>query len=284
MQALSSGSEALAALNQARNVLYAGYAPPSGRVLRGLLAAAERGAHVCVRIEGRPFSDPSGARAAMAQRAVARLGAAGADAALADTAGLGPALHLKALLCDGVAYLDDCNFPRNNDTVLRDDCPRDASAIRSAALGKAPASDAVVATKAQALAQESAMLRAGSHARRVEVETESFGVSGTVYAALKELAARGVACRLLVCARALSPGARRAVRLLEAAGVQVRAGRFTEKLAATGTTEGWIGSANATSTYCNGDEIDWSVRTRARPIVRALENRFEAHWQRSTPI
>lgn len=255
-------------------------------MLRALEDAAARGAHVTVRLEGRPNRDKSGALAAMNQAAVTALCRFGADARLVDCAdGEGPRLHMKALVCDGVAYLDDRNFTNSGkETVLRDNGRADVDAIVAAANGESHTHGTALWTdKADALGAEAALLGTAAHMSSADVETESFSCQSRTYAELKRLAARGVHCRLIVSRREADEKMQHAIALLEDAGVQVRAADTNEKFAIAGGARAWVGSADSTSAYGNYDELDWGLCTRSRQIVGALRSNFEAHWKAARP-
>jgi phosphatidylserine/phosphatidylglycerophosphate/cardiolipin synthase-like enzyme len=282
MIALSSAACAVDAVGHARRILATAYLLPPGAMLRALEAAARRGAQVTVRLEGRPFFD-HGALSSCNQAAVHALARLGADARLVDRDGGGPPLHMKAAVCDGVAYLDDRNFTgRGNEIVLRDDSVRDVRAIRTAAADRPPiAGRSFWTTKSQALQGEARMLHIARRAQHVDVESESFTCRSSTYAALKRLAQQGVHCRLIVSKKELD---RRTVALLENAGVRVRAADFNEKFALIEGRRAWVGSANATSPFYDPDQIDWGARTSSRALVRALHARFRAQWEAAKPV
>lgn len=284
----ASTSELVSAIEHGHSVLLSAYVLRPGHLLDGLEAAARRGARVTVRLEGRPYAGSDTAEAdrlaAQNQRAVAELRADGGDAGLVDTGDAdGPPLHLKAAVCDGVAYLDDRNWPGDGaDTILRDDFHRDVAAIEGALLQHpAPQPEYFWTSKAQALAGETRLLYGAQDAHNVDVESESFGRDGA-YGALKTLAAQGVHCRLLVSGRDVNPKTRQALEALRSDGVQVRVGDFDEKMAVVDDARAWTGSANATYGYQR--QLDWGVRTDAPDVVRALESHFSAHWADSTDL
>lgn len=285
----ASASDVLAAVGSARTVVLSAYVLRPGALLDAVEAAASRGARVTVRLEGRPYAgndpDEQAKLAAQNRAAVNELRAAGADARLVDTIDSnGPPLHLKAAVCDGVAYLDDRNWPGDGeDTIVRDDFPGDVAAIKGALLHKhAPRANWFWTTKASALAAETRLLYGATHANRVDVESESFGRGGGVYGALKELAAAGVHCRLLVSQRDVTPASQAALQELESDGVQVRVGDFDEKMAVVDGARAWTGSAN--STYGYPKQLDWGVRTDAPDVLRALRSHFESYWDQSSAI
>ncbi len=272
-------------MNTARSVLLTSYALRPGTMLESLERAARRGARVTVRLEGHPYGDTGGELAAANKRAARELRRLGADAKLVDTnARNGPALHMKAAVCDGVAYLDDRNWPERGDTIVRDDFRADVSAIRSAALrGRAERTPEFSTDKRDALWSERSLLAGAHNAKHVDVESESFGAGSGVYGALKTLAESGVSCRLIVSRRDLNDRSKRALTALAQAGVSVRVSDSDEKMAIVDGTRGWIGSANATSAFANGDQIDWGLRTDSPDVLRHLSRRFVTTWQAATP-
>ena len=228
-----------------------------GPVLFALEDAARRGARVCVRLEGRPYDDPKGGLAAENARLAAELRVCGAQATLAHP------LHAKALDLDGVLYLDEKNWQRN-DLVLR--------------VSDASQAHAVATIKHEALAREARLLR-DSRGHDTVVESESFGCCNAVYGALSTLARRGASPRLLVAQRDLRNNEREAQVLekLSNDGVRVRVCKDSEKLAVTGRSA-WLGSANATAAFGDSDMIDWGLCTRDSAIVSAVRTRLEAAW------
>lgn len=285
MLALSSTARTARAIRGAHAICFTAYTLRPGRILRALEDAQRAGARVTVRIEGRPFERGTQLREQNAA-AVKALRALGADAKLTDTSDKsGPPLHMKAAVCDGVAYLDDRNWPDDGkDTVIRDDFSGDVAAVRAAALHRdAPPTRWFWTDKARALRSEARLLYGAGTGSAVVVETESFGVSGTVYAALKTLARKGVHCRLLVARADVTPRTAHALQLMQAAGVDVRIGSCGEKMALV-DGRAWLGSANATSTYGDADRIDWGVRTDAPRIVRHARKRFDANWAAAVPF
>ena len=288
MIACVSNAGVLHAIGRARSIVLGASLLGPGRLLNALEAAARRGARVAVRLEGRPYT---GGRSRAAEqlaernaRSVLALRAAGADAVEVDASdGDGAPLHLKGAICDGVAYLDDRNWPvSGTDTIVRDTRAGDVAALRAALLQRRAASSRDFwSAKGDALAAETRLLDASRSARQVDVESESFGY-GRIYAALERLASAGVRCRVIVDERALTPQAVAALGHLRAAGVRVRAGNATEKMALAGEARAWVGSANAT--YGNAGQLDWGLRTRARSVVGELRAHFEANWSASKPL
>ena len=138
-----------------------------GPVLFALEEAARRGACVRVRLEGRPFDDPKGRLAAENARLTGELRACGAQASLAHQ------LHAKALDLDGVLYLDEKNWQRN-DLVVRESDTAEARAVAT--------------IKHEALAREAQLLADSGRGDGAVVESESFGCCNAVYGALSKLA------------------------------------------------------------------------------------------------
>lgn len=264
MISLSSAPELLRAVQKAREVDFAAYilSPGMERVLED---AARRGTLVRVRLNGCFHGASALLRANRAE--VRRLRAAHADARLIHRReNDGPPLHLKAAVCDGIAYLDDCNWRAGG----RDTIVRAGRSTRGVALDKRSALDA-----------EAALLQNARHGT-VEVETESAGYS-PVYSALKRLAQHGLRCRLLVSKFGAQGTYAAAARHLAEAGVDVRVADSDEKFALCGA-RGWIGSANATSYYLHPDQLDWGARTSNPQLLHALHAKFARNWRTSKPL
>ncbi|MDE2481762.1 MAG: hypothetical protein KGN02_06195 [bacterium] len=284
---LRSTGELCSALRAARDVALLAYTLPPGPVEDALLAAAARGAHVCVRLEGRPYADARGGLALANRRAVERLARAGADARLVDTDPDAPApIHAKALVADGALFLDDRNWTRGDATILRDTSVSDRRVVADAIDGRADAAHGRFAMrKRDALASEARLLQSAARGDDVAVASESFGAGNAVYAALDALARAGAAPRLLVNAHdaARNPREASALRRLQRDGVRVRLTADDEKFALAGA-RGWIGSANATAAFAQPDQLDWGLRSDARAVVGALRTRFEARWRAARPL
>jgi hypothetical protein len=248
-----------------------------------------------VRLAGPGFGSPGpGGEAADAanQAAVDALRARGVDAAFVEPSG--PPLHMKALIADGTLFLDDRNWPSDGrETILATDDPGAVAAVRSALAGEPPGTGGAAGpgefatVKRRALALEARTLAAGSgdppggaRADRVECESESFG-PGEVCDALRRRAEAGAHVRLLVASRELGTPEVRALRGLLAAGVEVRLGERSEKIALAGG-RAWVGSANATAAA--PAMLDWGYATSAPDVVAALGVRFEEGWSVGRPF
>jgi phosphatidylserine/phosphatidylglycerophosphate/cardiolipin synthase-like enzyme len=227
-------------------------------IVEALEAAARRGARVDVTLAAAPYGRTKDRLARENARIVSALRAGGVAARLAD------AVHAKELRVDGTCYLDEKNW-RAGDIVLR------AGAAEAAS---------IPTSKHGALALEARLLAGARAADGVVVETESFGSGNRVYSALKALAFAGASPRLLVNDRVLSGNARERHILehLLSDGVRVRVTKDSSKLAAAGD-RAWLGSANASVTFCDGDMSDWGVCTGNRRIVGAVRTRLEAQWR-----
>ncbi|HKU68625.1 MAG TPA: phospholipase D-like domain-containing protein [Candidatus Baltobacteraceae bacterium] len=277
----------VSSLKSAQDVTFSSYFLRPGPVENALFAAAaRRREHVHVRLEGTLYRG-SGEMAPENRYALERLHALRADVRLVHRSDAdGPGLHIKAAVCDGVAFLDDRNWNVNGDTVVRDDTPSHVRAIRDAILHReADPVRGLALSKWDALDAEAHVLRAAAHAREVDVETEYLGGS-LVSKALRELRAKGVRTRVIVSEQAYKEDrttTRVAAKSLAASGVDVRIARASEKIAVAGT-RAWIGSANATSTYQSANAVEWSLSTSDKRVVHALQQRFNARWREATPV
>jgi phosphatidylserine/phosphatidylglycerophosphate/cardiolipin synthase-like enzyme len=258
MLQLSSTDALLDAIAGARNVSLQSYTL-SRPVVDALEAAARRGAHVAVELDGNPHDDRADRLKSENARLVAEMRGAGVDATSA------PEIHAKACRVDGSLFLDEKNW-RSGDIVLRDDDAADAASIPT--------------TKHEALAQEARLLDRAAAGDAVIVESESFGAGNAVYNALKALGLAGASPRLLVTKRVLS-GNRRERSILEDLvrdGVRVRVCKDSSKLAIAGD-QAWLGSANATIAFPAGDMTDWGLCTANSAIVATVRDRLETQWQ-----
>ena len=286
---LSSTSQLLSSLQDARDVSLIAYTLPAGRVLDGLTAAAKAGARVRVRLEGYIYKD-DGSVGAVNAAAVAQLRAAGADARLVHPDEQSPdaMLHCKAALVDGALFLDDRNWPDDGgDTILRDDFANDAQIVRDAVDGKEDAPTPFFAVaKREALASEARLLHEAHAGDDVIVESESFGANNRVYTAIDAAAQAGAHVRLLVSARDLQGNANEkgALEKLVSDGAAVRVVDADEKLCVVNGTRGWMGSANATVAFNHPDQLDWGARTDATDIVQHLGETFDARWQTARAV
>ncbi len=284
MVSLSSTAEMLRAVHTAKNVTFSAYVMRRGSAIEeALKSAAAHGAHVSVRLNGF-FNGHNGTAQMYADNvdAVAQLNNARVDARLVHYADNdGPSLHMKAVVCDRVAYLDDCNWVGRDETVVRDDNKTDVQAIQKAASYMHVNARLVQLSKARALKSEAALVR--SSADGVDVIAEEVR-SSPVFKALQKVARAHGNVRLLVSPDGVKGTYRDAVEQLKGAGVRVRVSHRTEKFAVSRNGRAWIGSANATSLKFDGDQVEWGLRTHNSTIVRALHSRFDAAWRDSTPL
>ena len=249
-------------------------------MVRALEGAARRGARVSVRLEGQPYADARG-EMARGNRAVAKeLRGFGASVTLAGARA--EPVHMKAVLVDGIAYLDDRNFPSGGrDTIVATSDVQDVALVKAALDGNSGADGHLATEKAEALEFEATAIRDGP-GDRVDVESEGFGFS-PVSKALRERALGGAHVRLLVAAQELRhPGTeeRRALAQLLDAGVTVRVGTTNEKLCVAGD-RGWVGSANATFPE---PILDWGMDVRSASVVDVLRTAFERNWDEARPV
>jgi hypothetical protein len=270
----------LASLQSAREVTFSSYFLKPGPVVDALLKAAGRPhSAVHVRLEaalygGSKHMDPEN------RAAFESLKGAGIDVQLVEK----PDLHMKAAVCDGVAFLDDRNWNTRGDTIVRDDTRSHVKAIRDAILQRESAGPRDLRlTKTGALYAEAHMLRA-KHVSGVDVETEFLGGS-PVSKALRELRAKNMRCRVLISAQAYDHGGPTsdAAHSLAKIGVDVRIAKANDKLAVAGT-HAWIGSANASSTRPNPDAVEWSLTTANPRVAREIRSRFNQNWRASSAL
>ena len=278
----------LAALGRARRIeLSSWLLPRNSRVVAALEDAADRGAEVHVRLEGRPFaSNAEGAEKLekLNRDMVCTLRRHHVDARLTEK-GAAP-LHLKAAVVDGRGYLAERNWAAS-DTIVSTTDARDAAAIDSAIEEKPYDTADLALRKDRALALEASMIREAPSGTEIECATESFGAS-TVSVALLERARRGEKnMRLLLNEAALTKRFGRAptsaelraasetLTALRAAGVEIRCSKANEKFCVAGSSA-WLGSANATEGA--PWTIDWGMRTADPSAIAHLRAEFEANW------
>lgn len=288
MIALQTAAGFVSAVEHARTILLTSYSLHPGSVLGALEAAARRGAAVHVRLERDPLDDAAATLHRANAAAVAALRAAGASAEL--TGPNEPALHLKAAVVDGVAWLDDRNWAGGAaERIVRDDRADDVAAVASALAGGPGAGRDLATTKAGAQQLEASVIRTAG-AAPLAVESESFG-NGAIYSALLARARSHEPTRLIVAGREAAQAGNRTERAhlahLAALGVEVRAGDpkhdLNEKLA-VGGSGGWVGSANATSARgAAGEQRDWGLTTREPGVMDGLRAAFERNWSAARP-
>ena len=223
-------------------------------VADALAAAAARGAHVRVRLEAAPLGAADSDLARANRHCVTQLRAQGVDASLAD--GRDGVVHAKVALMDGVAWLDDRNFPsRGPDLIVRDDDPDDAAAIADALAGL-PAHDGRVTLDKSASLELEARALTGGTPPALDVSTESFG-DGPIERVLRDAIARGAHVRLILAARELCQGKpQELLALAHVAGAEIRVREDVDKLAVT-PTYAWTGSANATASPDWNPQREW---------------------------
>jgi hypothetical protein len=290
MIALDNAAGFVRALARAHDVSLTAYTLHDGPVLRGLEAAAERGARVVVRVERDPLDDRAGTLHRQNAAALTALRAAGATAR--ETAPGEPVLHLKAAVVDGTAWLDDRNWAGGGaERIVRDTARADVAAVASALAGGPGGNGRLATTKAAAQRLEAGVIdRAG--AGPLLVESESFG-NGAIYSALLRRARAHRPTRLIVAGREAAEAGNRLERAhlqrLAQLGVRIRVGNprradLDEKLAVA-PRAGWVGSANAT--YARGPagaQRDWGLATRSAPVVDGLRAAFERNWSAARPL
>jgi phosphatidylserine/phosphatidylglycerophosphate/cardiolipin synthase-like enzyme len=265
-----------AAIGRAHDVAFSAYVLRPGALYDALQQAARNGAHVTVSLQAKPFADFDGSLAAENRRLAAELAASGASVRMVTTCD--PPLHMKAAVADGVAFLDDRNWPADGANSIVETADADDVAVVASALAGAPRGDGHLETvKAAALEREAALIFGGS-GDRVDCESEAFSYS-RVMQALGYRARHGAHVRLIVNDRDLrqSPPERVALDYLARVGVEIRVADADEKLCVAGR-EAWLGSANASGGAL--DTIDWGMRTRQPELVDALAARFEGNWAR----
>lgn len=257
-------------IRSAQQIDFGAYVLRRGPIERALADAARHGAQVHVTLQRDPYRGGPGER--NANRDAARLlRAAGATVSFLERSRA--PFHLKGVVCDGTAFLDDRNWPGDGkEIVVRDDGPRDVAAVRRALHGTGGLGTSLATRKDAALQLEARLIdRAGD--APVVVETESFG-AGAISAALRRHALRGAPTELVVAAReaAHNPRERALLEALRRNGVVVRETGVDEKVTLAGNAA-WIGSANAT--YAGGSagaQVDWGIITRDRAVVAAVRN------------
>lgn len=280
MLAIRSIEAVVGAIERGKSIEVGAYVLRTGRVLRALEAAADRGATVHVRLEGAPYGS-GGAGSAVNEAAVRDLQAHGAAASL-TAQGAAP-LHLKAAIIDGTAYLDDRNWAdHDSQTIVVTTAAEDVAAVRSALAGKPSTGGGLTTVKGDALALEAATIL-GAAGDRIDCQSEAFGFS-PISAALRSRAEAGAHVRLLVAAQderaAVNLREAQALRSLQRSGVEIRITGSDEKLCVAGDA-GWVGSANATFGW--PETIDWGLQTRAPGIVETLRGRFASNWAAGSP-
>jgi len=264
---LSSVPAVVDRIRTSRDVAFGSYFLSPGPVRDALASAARRGAHVAVTLQADPYRNDYGARANA--DAARDLRGAGATVTLlpSDRA----PFHLKAAVCDGVAYLDDRNWTkRGPELVIADDDPADVALVRDALAGRAGSDRTLATRKDVALRRELDLVE---HADRgpLRVETEHVSTS-PLTRALQRRARRGEPTTLIVASGRRPKREAHAIAALRADGVTVRRGGVNEKLALA-AGRAWIGSGNATGAAGrNAAQIEWGLVTREPTIVGAVRD------------
>ena len=264
---LSSPAGCAAAIRSASHVQFGAFLLGGGPVRDALAAAAKRGADVDVVLARAPYATGAGGEAENANSAVL-LRNAGAHVTLRG--GSATWFHLKGAVCDGVAYLDDRNFPAGDrQIVLADDTPDDVALVSAAIHGRGSTNGTLATQKADALAQEATLIR-HAHGIPVTVETETLG-PGAVTTALRLHALGGDPTTLVVPPDlATKPRMHAMLQHLRGDGVNVRENGAAQKLALAGDAA-WVGSANASYAFrAAGTQIDWGITTREPAVVAAV--------------
>jgi hypothetical protein len=264
---LSSVAALTAEIAAARHVAFGAYVLGSGPVRAALVSAAQHGADVDVVLPRAPWPDPAGDVARTNAAAAGALRGAGAHVRWARP-DPHTTFHLKAAVCDGVAYLDDRNWTRSGADLVVADHDRSAVRLVRDALRGHGGAIAGLATRKDAAQQLELELIASAGAAPVTVETETIG-AGPLSAALAQHAASGAPTTLIVSA-AEAAHERGLLAHLRSVGVDVRGGGTNAKLALVGA-RAWIGSANATFAGKDyGAQLDWGTVTADAPLVAAV--------------
>ena len=263
---LSSVPDVLTRIAGAHDVAFGSYFLPHGAMRDALAGAAHRGAHVEVTLQADPFRNPFGARCNAQAARVLRTAGAGVALLPSDRA----PFHIKAAVCDGVAYLDDRNWTkRGPEIVVADDDPADVNLVREALAGHGGADPALATRKDVALAREIDLIE-GAGGAPVTVETERVATSPLTLALRRH--ARAGAKTTLIVGRSTRRSVREAsaIKQLVADGVDVRVRGSNQKLALAGDAA-WIGSVNATgASGRSAAQLEWGLLTRDGVLVGAV--------------
>lgn len=275
---LASAARVVRAVAHAHSVSVTSYVlRPESALVATLVAAAKHGARVNVTLAG----DRSSKAVQPTNEATAALIRAAGGRVYFDRQHKGqPPLHMKSIVADRSAFLDDRNWTFGDDeTIIEDSNPADVKLVRRSQFMANLENEVLTTKKSTALAVEADAIRAGS-GHTVDVETESFN-AGVVERALAERAQRGDRVRLLVLEGDVKPGNRKVLEALVAAGVAIRVSGGSdptagaEKMALAGERT-WLGSANATSQ--RGNTVDWGMLTADGAITARLHRHFERDW------
>jgi hypothetical protein len=285
MIGLSSTDGLLSAMRNAKSIAFTAYTLPQGRVLDGLIAAAERGVKVRVRLEGWIYKGDQDNLAV-----IKRLSSVGADAQLEHTQQKDGRrlLHMKSAIVDDALFLDDRNWPDDDrDTIVRDDFRQDIAAVRAADETIVKKEGSIFSVyKRDSLFNEAKLLWAARRGDNVIVETEAFGNGNVAYRALAAASRAGAHVRVLVSARDLENNSseRRAIAKLAGPNIEFRACDGDEKFAIVNGGRGWVGSSNLSGAFDHPDQIDWGLRTDDAQILAHASYAFDQRWKSSRAL
>ncbi len=269
---LSSVPDVLTRIASAHDVDFGSYFLTRGPMRDALAGAARRGAHVTVTLQENPYKG-SGNRAPDNAASARVLRDAGAEVSLLARDRV--PFHLKAAVCDGIAYLDDRNWTqRGPEIVVADDDQQDVALVRDALAGHGGADATLATRKDEVLRRELTVIESAPHGA-VTVETERIGTS-PLSAALRRHARGGAPTTLVLGhARDRTPREIATIARLAGDGVVVREGGANEKLALAGDTA-WIGSVNATAAFGRGaGQLEWGLLTKNAALVGAVRSALE---------
>jgi phosphatidylserine/phosphatidylglycerophosphate/cardiolipin synthase-like enzyme len=273
------------AVSRARDIEVSAWTLRSGVLERALEQAGDRGAHVTVHLESRPYSDSKLRARRMHQQNVETAAALGGHGVRVEMrADRRAPLHMKAAVVDGTAYLDERNWGSADAAIVVTDRPADVALVRDAFAGRSGATDSFATRKDAALELEADVIEHAPPGVPIRFASESFG-PGPVATALEERARGGEDVRVIVdrLEARESAGARERSELgkLRAAGAQIRVADRPAKECLAGD-DAWVGSANATAG--NPHTLDWGMRTAEPALLAALAAEFERAWQHARPV
>jgi hypothetical protein len=274
---LSSCSAFRSFVSQAKEIELSAYTLGHGATERALIAAADRGASVRVRLAGTPFGDASGELARRNEDEAAKLAKHGIDAVVSRDSDV----HLKAAVVEGHVFLDDRNWCDADDVILTSGDSSDLAATRAAITGAEThsTSDGLVFTKGEALREEAKCISGAAAPIRLQTETLSPSI---ITKCLRSVAKR-VSVRILLSRTSElgNPRTRAALIALTKLGVAVRVTKANDKFCLSGT-HAWVGSANA-----SGGDLqmsDWGAPFDDSKSIETLRVRFDEAWSTAKSI